>query len=264
MRGPAARDAGTGHALRRQANMAGGASAGSAAMIALRKHLLSGLLTIVPLAITWIVLELLFNVLSRFGRPWVLVLAANIEGQSPMLADLLREGLLQNVLAVLLVLFAICLLGWATNRVLGRRLFTAFERLVDRVPFVQTVYGSMKRLVGVLQHQPAGVRRIVLIDFPSPEMKTVGLVTRTLRDSATGETLVAVYVPTTPNPTSGYLELVPLERVTPTNWSMDEAMQFVISGGAVAPESIPYHAPRGGLEGALEEPLREPLEGPRP
>ena len=232
-------------------------------MIALRKHLLSGLITIVPLAITWLVLELLFNVLSRFGRPWVLVLAANIERQSPALADFLRESMLQNVFAVVLVLVALGLLGWATNRVLGRKLFNAFEQLVDRVPFVQTVYGSMKRLVGVLQQQPSGVQRIVLIDFPSPEMKTVGLVTRTLQDSATGETLVAVYVPTTPNPTSGYLEIVPLDRVTPTEWSMDEAMQFVISGGAVAPDRIPYHAPRGGLEPEPEASDREQAGAPR-
>jgi uncharacterized membrane protein len=69
----------------------------------------------------------------------------------------------------------------------------------------------------------------------------VGLVTRTLVDDATGRELAAVYVPTTPNPTSGYLEIVPLERVTSTDWSIDEAMNFIISGGAVAPGTIPYY-----------------------
>jgi uncharacterized membrane protein len=71
-------------------------------------------------------------------------------------------------------------------------------------------------------------------------MKTVGFVTRTLQDADTGRTLVAVYVPTTPNPTSGYLEIVPLEKVISTSWTMDEAMTFIISGGAVAPPTMNY------------------------
>ena len=71
-------------------------------------------------------------------------------------------------------------------------------------------------------------------------MKTVGLVTRTFVDDDTGRRLAAVYVPTTPNPTSGYLEIVPLENVTSTNWTLDEAMGFVATGGAVAPPTMNY------------------------
>jgi uncharacterized membrane protein len=81
---------------------------------------------------------------------------------------------------------------------------------------------------------------VVLIEFPSPEMKTVGFVTRTMVDTNTGQELAAVYVPTTPNPTSGYLEIVPIEKLVSTSWSIDEAMSFIISGGAVAPDSVPY------------------------
>ena len=84
---------------------------------------------------------------------------------------------------------------------------------------------------------------VVLIEFPSKDMKTVGFITRILTDEQTGRQLAAVYVPTTPNPTSGYLEIVPLENLVPTNWSMDEAMTFIISGGAVAPEKITYENP---------------------
>ena len=71
-------------------------------------------------------------------------------------------------------------------------------------------------------------------------MKTVGFVTRTLQDQNTGEELAAVYVPTTPNPTSGYLEIVPVDQLIATDWTVDEAMNFIISGGAVAPENIPF------------------------
>jgi uncharacterized membrane protein len=67
---------------------------------------------------------------------------------------------------------------------------------------------------------------VVLIDFSSPEMKPVGLVTRVMKD--------------TPNPTSRYLEIIPLDRVTSTDWSLDEAMAFIMSGGAMAPDSMNY------------------------
>jgi len=84
------------------------------------------------------------------------------------------------------------------------------------------------------------VERVVLISFPTERMRTVGLVTRTLTDARTGQELAAVYVPTTPNPTSGYLEVVPIEDLVSTNWTIDEAMNFIISGGAIAPDSIPF------------------------
>jgi uncharacterized membrane protein len=74
-------------------------------------------------------------------------------------------------------------------------------------------------------------------------MKSVGFVTRVIREQGTGRELAAVYVPTTPNPTSGYLEIVPVEMTTPTDWSVDEAMRFIISGGAVSPETIPFSPP---------------------
>ena len=66
-----------------------------------------------------------------------------------------------------------------------------------------------------------------------------------MREQGTGRELAAVYVPTTPNPTSGYLEVVPVDRLTPTDWTVDEAMSFIISGGAVSPETIPFERPGG-------------------
>src|SRR3546814_6190572 len=90
---------------------------------------------------------------------------------------------------------------------------------------------------------PDGTQRVVLIDFPHDQMKSVGFVTRVIREQGTGRELAAVYVPTTPNPTSGYLEIVPVELITPTDWTVDQAMSFIISGGAVSPDSIPFAAP---------------------
>jgi len=137
-------------------------------------------------------------------------------------------------------LLAFYLLGWLATQVIGRRLIHWFDSLVHRIPLVQTIYGSIKKLMAAIQEKPRDVQRVVLISFPTPEMKTVGFVTRVLKDEHNGEELAAVYVPTTPNPTSGYLEIVPLKHVISTDWTVDQAMSFIISGGAVAPDHIQY------------------------
>ena len=74
-------------------------------------------------------------------------------------------------------------------------------------------------------------------------MKAIGFVTRVLAIQSTGRQLAAVYVPTSPNPTSGYIEIVPLEDVVQTNWSMEEAMAFVVTGGTTAPDELPFSNP---------------------
>ncbi len=205
-----------------------------------RRYLLSGVITVIPLWVTWWVFDLVVRQLSILGRPWARVLSGNIRENSPALAQWILEPWFQSVLAVLITLLALYILGWAVNRVLGRRVLNAFESLLSRLPFVQTVYGAIRKLVLALQKKPTDVQRVVLLDFPSRDMKAVGLVTRTLVDSKNGRKLAAVYVPTTPNPTSGYLEIVPVERLVSTDWTIDEAMNFIVSGGAVSPDGIHY------------------------
>ncbi len=206
----------------------------------LRGYLLAGLLTVVPLWVTWVIFEFTFRQLTRFGIPWVRAVVDQFGADSPAIAQWFLQPWLQDVLAALLTLISLYLLGWLVSRVIGRRLIAAFERLLSRVPIVQNIYGAVKKLISTFQQSPEGVQRVVLISFPSPEMKTVGLVTQTMTDSKTGQQLAAVYVPTTPNPTSGYLEIVPVEDLVPTEWTIDEAMTFIISGGAVAPEGIHF------------------------
>lgn len=206
----------------------------------LRRYFIAGVLTAIPLWVTWWVLSFVFRQLSALGLPWLQALATRLQEQAPLAALVLRDERLQSALAVLLSLVAFCLLGWFATRVIGQRLMNLGERLIQRLPLVQTVYGGTKKMLSALSEPPTGVRRVVLIDFPAPHMRTVGLVTRTLRDHATGQELAAVYVPTTPNPTSGYLEIVPVDRLISTDWTMDEAMAFIISGGAVAPEHVPF------------------------
>lgn len=206
----------------------------------IQRYLIAGILTVIPIWITWLVFQFVLTQLSRVGAPWVRAFSRTVQHVSPTLSGWLLDPLFQSLAAVLLTLTAFYLLGWAATRVLGRRMISVFDALMERIPLVQNIYGSTKKLLAALQNKPDRVRRVVLIEFPTEHMKTVGFVTRILKDDVTGRELAAVYVPTTPNPTSGYLEIVPIERVVSTDWTIDEAMTFIISGGAVAPDTLRY------------------------
>ena len=214
------------------------------------RYLLIGLITAAPLWVTWLVFDFLLTQLSKAGTPWVTALARTLRAVSPRLSEWLMETWFQSLLAALVSLVLLYLLGWFASRVIGRRILDALEAVVQRIPLVAAIYGGTKRFLTVVKERPADVQRVVLIPFPTPEMRAVGFVTRVIEDEATGAKIAAVYVPTSPNPTSGYIELVPLEQVTPTDWSMDEAMSFVMTGGATAPEKIRF---RQRLDGAAAD-----------
>jgi uncharacterized membrane protein len=204
------------------------------------RYMLTGVLTIIPIWITWLVFRFVFVQLSNLGMPWVRMFSRAVRADVPYLAQLVEEPWFQSLLAVVVTLLALYLLGWLVSMVIGRRMLRLFDAIMERIPWVQTIYGGTKKMLAALQQKPDRVQRVVLIPFPTPEMKTVGFVTRVLKDRDSGRELAAVYVPTTPNPTSGYLEIVPLENVVSTEWTIDEAMTFIISGGAVAPDTLNY------------------------
>jgi uncharacterized membrane protein len=220
----------------------------------LQRYLVSGILTVVPLWVTYLIFEFIFDRLSSFGMPWIRALAAQIRSDSPNLAQWLLDSSFQSTLAALITLVGLYLLGWSVNHVMGKRIVGGFESLLNRMPGIKGVYGAVKKLVTVFEHRPENGQRVVLIAFPTPEMKTVGLVTRTLIDAQTGKELSAVFVPTTPNPTSGYLEIIPSERLTPTDWTMEQAMSFIVSGGAVAPERVSFDGPKAAERSAPASP----------
>lgn len=216
----------------------------------LQRLFLTGLLTLLPLWLTWVVVKFVFVLLGDLSKPLVQPSLQGIASRNPMAFGWLVEPWVQGALALVATVLAILLVGWLARRVIGQRLLRWFEALVSRIPLASTVYGSARKLLDILQTKPDGTQRVVLIDFPHTEMKTLGFVTRVMREAGTGRELAAVYVPTTPNPTSGYLEIVPVEKITPTDWNVDQAMSFIISGGAVAPETIPFSPPAARQPGA--------------
>jgi len=209
-----------------------------------KRYLITGLLTFVPLWLTWLVFKFIFTFLSHVGAPVVAGLFTGLSAAFPGAAAWLSQEWFQSIIAFIGTLLSLYLVGFASDRVFGQRLLEAFEAMIGRIPLVQTIYGGSKKLMTMLSTKPAGTQRVVLIDFPSPELKSIGFVTRVFVDNA-GRELAAVYVPTTPNPTGGYLEIVPMEKIIATDWSMDQAMAFILSGGAVGPEALPEGAHPG-------------------
>jgi len=206
----------------------------------IQRYILTGILTVFPLWLTFVVFEFVLKQLGQLSAPWVDALLIRAAESIPFFGFLLTTDWLRFLLAVLVTLTFLYLLGWLAHRVIGKRLLGVVDSIIERIPLVQSIYGGTKKLLAVLQTKPEGAQRVVLIDFPHKEMKAVGFVTRTVREKGSGRELAMVYVPTTPNPTSGYLEVVPVDRLTPTDWTVDQAMALIISGGAVAPGEIPF------------------------
>lgn len=207
------------------------------------RFILVGFITVAPLWVTWLVFEFVIGVLARAGRPLLYAAARGVSGFSPTLASWMLESAFEQAVALVIVLAALYGVGVFATILIGRKLIAWFESLMGRLPLVQTIYGGTKRLLHSLRTPPTSGQRVVLIAFPNDRMKTIGMVMRTMRDSATDRELVVVYVPTAPNPTSGYLEIVPADEVTFIDWTVEEAMTFVMTGGTTAPDTVQFSTP---------------------
>lgn len=208
------------------------------------RYVLIGFFTVAPLWVTWLVFDFLLGILASMGTPLLRAAAGLVAPISDTAARWLLDSDFQQVVAVLLTLGTLYAVGVFASLVLGRKLLDAAESLLTRLPLVQTIYGGTKRFLQTLQKPPVkGGQRVVLINFPNREMKTIGLVTRAMRDTTTGTELAVVYVPTAPNPTSGYIEIVPLADIIQTDWTMEQAMAFVMTGGTNAPDTLNFHHP---------------------
>jgi uncharacterized membrane protein len=112
--------------------------------------------------------------------------------------------------------------------------------LLERLPFVAKIYTSVRQLLDSMMAKKESSQRVVLVDFPIAGQKSVGFLTRTMTDSTTGELLAAVLLPNAINPTSAFLQILPLQRVTDTDLTMEQAMSMIMTGGAVGPDSIQF------------------------
>ena len=212
----------------------------------LQRNVLAGIITIGPLFVTWLIFSFLFESLAKAGLPLVHIFAAIFP------FDWVSDPWFQSVFAIFLTLVVLYVVGRVTSLVVGRQAFSLFESALERLPFVAKVYTSVRQLLDTMMAKKESSQRVVLIDFPIVGQKSIGFLTRTLTDAVSGRPLAAVLVPNAINPTSAFLQILPLERVTETGMTMEQAMSMVMTGGAVGPETVRYSSAVGAEDGAAE------------
>jgi uncharacterized membrane protein len=197
-------------------------------MAALRKWFVSGLLVIVPVAITIGVLQWLIGLLDRT----LLILPESWQPDRVIGVHIPGFG-------VLLTLAIVLAAGAAASNFMGKKLVHWGDRLVSRIPVVRSIYSSVKQVSDTLFSETGNAfRTAVLVQWPRPEVWTIGFVTGTpggdVANYLVGDYL-SVYVPTTPNPTGGYFVMLRKSDCVELRMSVDEALKYVISMGVVAP-----------------------------
>lgn len=200
----------------------------------LQRNILAGVITIGPLFVTWLVFSFVLGSLAKAGLPLLRFLGTFFP------EEWLSDPWVQPALAIGLTLLVLYVVGRVTSQVLGRQVFNLFEAILERLPFVAKVYTSVRQLLETMMAKKETSQRVVLVDFPIAGQKCVGFLMRTLTDSTTGRPLAAVLLPNAINPTSAFLQVLPLERVTETDLTMEQAMSMLLTGGAVAPETLRY------------------------
>jgi uncharacterized membrane protein len=194
----------------------------------MRKYFVTGLLIWVPLAITIWVLDLIVTTMDQTLR----LLPSQWQPHALLGRDVPGLGVVLTVLVVALT-------GLLARNFIGERLVVYWEALLGRIPIVRSIYSSVKQVSDtILSPNGQAFRRALLVQYPRPDVWTIAFQTGTPADEVrrrVGVEMVSVYVPTTPNPTSGFFLMVPRAETIDLNMSVDEALKYVVSMGVVAP-----------------------------
>lgn len=189
----------------------------------LKIHIFRGLLAVIPIGLCYLVIRFFYLTIdTRITKLIDRWLGFRIPG-----------------LGILLVLVTLYLLGMAASNWAGRRAFGLVDLVTARIPLIKTVYTLGKQLADALALPEKGAfKRVVMVEHFRPGVWSVGFVTAIMRDREKGEDMVRVFIPTAPNPTSGFVVMLRTSQVREVDWSVSEAMNSIISGGMVGPDQI--------------------------
>jgi len=198
-----------------------------------RNNFLTGMAIIFPVALTVIIIRFLVIKINN------LILNPVIEllNLSPHLTY--YSAFIAKALTFLIVIFLISLIGWAANIIFLRKLFSFGERMFLKVPMVGKIYSVIKEIGSAFlgQRDKAFFKRVVLIEYPRKGLFSIAFITseREGVKDATGKNLISLFVPTTPNPTSGIFLLVPKSEIKFVDMSVEEGLKLVVSSGTIRP-----------------------------
>ena len=197
----------------------------------IRNVFITGLLITLPIALTWFILQFLLN---------------NFDALSPVFTNILiqlgapiPEGYRIPFLGLVVTLLIVLIVGWLTTNFFGKKVFQIGELLIEKIPLVRRIYKGSKQVVSsIAEADTSTFRKVVLIEFPRRGLLAIGFVTGESRGEVqelTRENMLNVFVPTMPNPTSGFLIFSPLEELTEVSMTIEEGIKYVVSGGLVTP-----------------------------
>ena len=191
----------------------------------IKNYMIAGMFSIIPLALTYWIITKLFLLFSGPGKSLITLLSPidNI----PFAAE---------IVGFILTIGSIYIIGMVVSNVIGKRLYGFFEAILSRIPFVSYVYKTIKQITETLSaSQKDAFKKVVFIEYPKKEIWTIAMVTGDSKDS-TGVEYFQIFVPTTPNPTSGFMLYIKKCDVKETSFSIDEGLKIIISGGMLAPK----------------------------
>lgn len=204
-----------------------------------RQLFLTGLVIVLPLLITIWLLKILFNLVHGLSTPFILRILTLM--RAPLVDDPAFTTYLAPLIGVAATLILILLVGALTTNFLGRQIVAAFDRLMLRIPLIKAIYGASRQLLDALNQKTDSFQRVVMVEYPRPGLYTIGFMARegtTLRPAGEGRSLAGyslIFLPTTPNPTSGWLVAIPDRDVIPLDMSIEEGIKTIVSGGLVLP-----------------------------
>ncbi|NJN56414.1 MAG: DUF502 domain-containing protein [Leptolyngbyaceae cyanobacterium SL_5_9] len=228
----------------------------------LKNDLIAGLLVVIPLATTiWLTITV---------ATWVINFLTKIPKQVNPFNDLnpILGNLLNLVVGLAVPLLCILLIGLMARNIAGRWLLDFGERLLQAIPLAGSVYKTLKQLLETLLKDTNGkFRRVILVEYPRRGMWAIAFVTGTLNPQIQpqfSETMLSVFIPTTPNPTTGWYAVIPERDAVNLSMSIEDAFKVVISGGIVGPGLSSTVLPPANFEERKLEPVLEPLPEMKP
>ena len=219
---------------------------------AFRRYLVAGLLIWAPLAATIFIFSLLIGMAGR--------LLALLPGPyEPRNWTFWPEwsGPIPDLVGAFLAVLILLITGFLGANLLGRRLVAMYERILDRIPLVRSVYGSVKHFAEIVfSENGSSFKKVLLIEYPRAGLYSLCFLTSENPREVqrrTSEDVVTVFLPTTPNPTSGFMLFVPRKDIVELDMPIDDALKMIISLGVVVPKGSPVHP-----DHALAEPRGKP------
>lgn len=201
----------------------------------LRQLFFTGLILVLPMMITVWLLVILVRLVEGLSSPLLLAIL-----------KLARPGFAENpvilawvvpILGVFVTIGLVLLVGALASNFIGRKVVEGVERLMLRLPMVKWIYGPARQLLDAFGNQGAAFRRVVAVEYPRPGVYTIGFLTRSdtvlPREGDPMRDMSLVFLPTTPNPTNGWLAVVPNDQVVPLDMSVEDGIKLIVSGGLV-------------------------------